>query len=233
MIASVGDGDMRTTWDELAERPAEVYVGDPSAAARELEHLFGRLGADPRGGVCVEIGSGPGRMTSYLAERFERVIAVDVSPAMLERARRAVTAPNVELRPVSGERLDGIADGIADTIVCYLVLQHLPRRRVVKAYFAEIGRVLAPHGEAFVQLPVLERGVVPRLWRALRSVALPALSLVARDPARRAAFRGVRLTERELERGLADARLRVDATDAGPDAPYRHSVDRFLRLRRA
>jgi SAM-dependent methyltransferase len=233
MIAGVRERDMRTTWDELAGRPAEVYVGDPSAAARELEHLFGRLGADPRGGVCLEIGSGPGRMTPYLAERFDRVIAVDVSPAMLERARRAVTAVNVEFTPVSGERLDGIPNEAANTIVCYLVLQHLPHRRVVTAYLAEIARVLAPGGEAFVQLPLLQGGWRPRGWRTLRSLALPVLSRVTRDPARRAAFRGVRLTERELQRGLARAGLLVVATDTGPDAPYRHSVDRFLRLRPA
>jgi SAM-dependent methyltransferase len=223
---------MRTTWDELAERPPEVYVGDPSGARRELDDLFARLGAEPRGGTCVEIGSGPGRMTAYLAEHFDRVVALDVSPVMLERARAAVDASNVEFRAVSGERLDGVADGVADAVVCYLVLQHLPRRAVVLAYLHEIARVLAPAGEAYVQLPLLRRGVAPRAWRALRSVAVPALAVVSREPARRAAFRGVRLTGRELERGLADAGLLVVATDVGADAPYRHSVDRFLRLRR-
>lgn len=233
MIPSVSDRDMRATWDELAGRPTELYVGDPAGARRELEHLFSRLGADPRGGVCVEIGSGPGRMTPYLAERFERVLALDVSPAMLERARQTLTAANVDLRAISGERLDGVDTGVADTVVCYLVLQHLPRRELVVTYLREIGRILAPEGEAFVQVPVLERGLKPRLWRAFRRIAVPPASLVSRDPARRAAFRGVRLTEHELARGLASAGLHTIATDVGPDAPYRHSVDRFLRLRRA
>ena len=101
-------------------------------------------------------------MTAHLAERFDRVLALDVSPVMLARARTAVTAPNVEFRVVSGERLDGVADGVADAVVCYLVLQHLPRRAVVVAYLHEIARVLAPAGEAFVQLPVLRRGLAPR-----------------------------------------------------------------------
>jgi hypothetical protein len=34
--------------------------------------------------------------------------------------------------------------------VCYLVLQHLPIRRLVVGYLAEFARVLAPEGEAFV-----------------------------------------------------------------------------------
>ncbi|MGH3131088.1 MAG: class I SAM-dependent methyltransferase, partial [Gaiellaceae bacterium] len=97
---------MRTTWDALASAETEVYVGDPARGDEELAALLGRLGADPRGGVCVEVGCGPGRMTAALAARFDRVLAVDVSPAMIERARAAVDARNVDFRTVSGERLD-------------------------------------------------------------------------------------------------------------------------------
>ena len=129
---------MRRTWDALAGADTSVYVGDPATGAAELEGLFGRLGADPRGGTCVEVGCGPGRMTGALAERFDRVIGLDVSPAMLERAREAVPNENVEFRAVSGERLDGVEDAIADALVCYLVLQHLPSRQVVRSYLARV-----------------------------------------------------------------------------------------------
>jgi SAM-dependent methyltransferase len=222
---------MRATWDALAAAETEVYVGDPASAVRELQDLFARLGADPRGGTCVEVGCGPGRMTGALAATFDRVIAVDVSPAMVERARAAVHRPNVEFRVVSGDRLDGIDDESADAVVCYLVLQHLPSRGVVMSYLREFARVLKPAGEAFVQLPVLDVGVVPRAWRASRSVLVPALARLRRDPASAAAFRGFRLTRAELDRGLAGAGLRVVADDVGPDAPYRHATDLFLRLR--
>jgi SAM-dependent methyltransferase len=214
---------MRAVWDALAAAETEVYVGDPARGEEELASLFGRLGADPRGGVCVEVGCGPGRMTGALAERFDRVVAVDVSPGMIARAREEVTAPNVAFREVSGERLDGVADASADVAVCYLVLQHLPSRRLVRAYVREVARVLRPGGEAFVQLPVLDGGLVPRLWRGLRTP-------VARIS--KPALRGVRLTRRELDSAIAGAGLTVVATDAGPDSPYRFSTDLFLRLRR-
>lgn len=224
---------MRTTWDALAGRATELYVGDPASGRKELDDLFARLGADPHGGVCLEIGCGPGRMTGALAERFDRVLAVDVSPAMLEHARAAVPEPSVDFRLVSGERLDGVADGAADVAVCYLVLQHLPTRAVVLAYLGELARTLAPSGHAFVQVPVLDDGLRPRLWRALRTLAVPVVARLTGDPARAGAFRGYRLTRGELDRGLARAGLRVVATGAGPDAPYRHSRDLFLRLERA
>lgn len=224
--------DARTTWDALASEPTEVYVGDPARGEEELAALFGRLGADPRGGMCVEVGCGPGRMTGALAARFDCVVALDVSPAMLARAREAVTAPNVEFRVVSGERLDGVADASADVVVCYLVLQHLPRRGAVRAYLKEFARVLAPDGCAFVQLPLLEPGLRPRLWRLLRALGVPALERLSREPSRAAAFRGYRLTGSELDDALETAGLHVAARDHGPDAPYRWSRDVFLRLER-
>jgi SAM-dependent methyltransferase len=218
--------EMRRTWDALAGAESAVYVGDPARGAEELGGLFGRLGADPRGGTCVEVGCGPGRMTGALAERFDRVIAVDVSPAMLDRARARVAADNVTFMLVSGERLDGLDDIVADALVCYLVLQHLPSRKVVASYLREFARVLAPFGEAFVQVPVLG-GVLGRAWRAARN----PLVRLSRRPDRAAAFRGFRLTRAELDRELPAAGLRVLAADEGPSA-YRFSRDRFLRLAR-
>jgi SAM-dependent methyltransferase len=221
---------MRATWDALASDP-DAYVGDPERGRSELESLFARLGADPRGGTCLEVGCGPGRMTPPLAERFDTVLAVDVSPAMLEQARRAVEdGARVEFRTVSGELLDTVEDGSADVLVCYLVLQHLPTRRAVVAYLSEFARVLTPRGEAFVQLPVLEDGALPRAWRALRGALVPLTGFLG--PTRRMEFRGFRLTRGELDEALARAGLRVVASDAGPDAPYRYSVDLFLRLTR-
>jgi len=221
---------MRTTWDAAAASPRlDDYVGDPATARAELEGLFGRLDDDPRGGACVEVGCGPGRMTPYLAERFERVIAVDVSPAMLERARLAVPAENVEFRLVSGDRLDSVEDGIADVLVCYLVLQHLPRRDVVLAYLHELGRVLAPGGRGFVQIPVLASGFRPRLWRLARRVAVP-LSRLGGEVEQQPSYRGFRLTEKELAQGLASAGLHATARDESPESPYRYAREVFLRL---
>jgi ubiquinone/menaquinone biosynthesis C-methylase UbiE len=218
--------EMRRTWDALAAGDPAVYVGAPARGAQELADLFGRLGGDPRGGTCIEVGCGPGRMTSALAQRFDVVIAVDVSQAMLEQAHANVTVANVRFQLVSGERLDGVADRIADTLVCYLVLQHLPDARVVSSHLREFARVLATDGEAFVQIPVLE-GWVGRTRRLLRK---PIVRL-ARRPQHGAAFRGYRLTGAELERALDDAGLRVSAEDEGPSS-YRSCRDRFLRLTR-
>ena len=225
---------MRTTWDAAAASDhVDEFVGDPATARAELEGLFGRLGADPRGGICVEVGCGPGRMTGVLAERFDRVVAVDVSEGMLERARSAVTAPNVDFRLVAGDRLETVEDVIADTLVCYLVLQHLPERRVVLRYLREFARVLSPGGSAFVQLPVMDDGIRPRMWRLARTVAVPVSAVFRREVTDRAAYRGTRLTEAELQAGLAAAGLRAAARDESSESPYRYAREMFLRLEHA
>jgi ubiquinone/menaquinone biosynthesis C-methylase UbiE len=224
---------MRTTWDAAAASDrVDEYVGDPATAERELGSVFARLGDDPRGGTCIEVGCGPGRMTGLLAQRFDRVIAVDVSPGMLERARGAVDADNVDFRAVSGSRLDTVAGGEADVVLCYLVLQHLPSRSVVSSYLAEFCRALRPGGKAFVQLPVLRPGVLPRSWRAARGLAVPVTSRLRSGITGRAAYRGFRLTEPELARAVAAAGLRVTARDESPASPYRYAREVFLRLER-
>lgn len=180
----------------------------------------------------MEVGCGFGRMTQPLAERFDRVVALDVSPRMLELARASVTAPNVEFALVSGSSLEPVADGVVDVLVCYLVLQHLPRRRLIAVYLREFARVLAPGARAFVQLPVLGAGARTRLWRVGRGLGVPLLA--ARGGiARRPAYRGYRLTEAELERALAAAGLRVAARDQSPTSPYRYAREVFLKLERA
>jgi ubiquinone/menaquinone biosynthesis C-methylase UbiE len=171
-------------------------------------------------------------MTGHLAERFDRVIAVDVSPAMLELARAAVAATNVEFRRVSGSRLDAVEGGVADVVVCYLVLQHLPTRAVVDSYLCEFARVLAPRGRAFVQIPVLGAGLRPRAWRLGRNVVVPLAGRIRGGVAGRPEFRGSRLTDTELVRALSAAGLRVAARDESPASPYRYAREVFLRLER-
>lgn len=222
---------MRQTWDAAARaEEVDAYVGDPQTAEAELGGLLGRLGDDGRGGTCVEVGCGPGRMTGLLAVRFELVVAVDVSAEMLDLARSRVTATNVDFRAVGGERLDSVKSGIADVLVCYLVLQHLPSREVVTSYLAEFGRVLAPGGRAFVQIPVIVPGLRSSAWRGLRRAVLPVETRLRGDVSSQAAYRGIRLDDRELEAALAAAGLRVAARDESANSPYRYAREVFLRL---
>src|SRR2546427_932325 len=56
---------------------------------RTLERLL------PSGARVLDLGGGPGRWTIWLARRGHHVVLADLSPAMLEIARREVAAANV------------------------------------------------------------------------------------------------------------------------------------------
>jgi SAM-dependent methyltransferase len=111
----------------------------------------------------LEIGCGIGRMTRPIAARARRVLALDVSAEMLERARDE----NPELRNVTwmhgdGTSLGEIADGSVDACVSHVVLQHIPDPEVILGYVTEMGRVLRPGAWAGFQVSNDERVHVQR-----------------------------------------------------------------------
>jgi ubiquinone/menaquinone biosynthesis C-methylase UbiE len=57
---------------------------------RTLERLL------PAGARVLDLGGGPGRWTIWLADRGHTVVLADLSPAMLEIARREIAAAGVE-----------------------------------------------------------------------------------------------------------------------------------------
>ncbi len=225
----------RRTWDLVAQSGSDALIGDPRRAAAELDSLFGRLGGQPPGDSrCLEVGCGSGRMTLELVRRFADVTAVDISAAMIERAKATLEAhgaPQPTFLLVSGETLEPVPDRWAEVLVCFLVLQHLPSRRNVLRYIEEIERVLTPGGEAFVQIPVLRPHPRARLWRRVRHGLVRLQDAVTANPRWTPAYRGFRVTDRELRQALDETGLEVAASDRADTSPYRFCDEVFLRLR--
>ena len=96
---------------------------------QRLERWLERSGISVKAnGVCIEYGCGVGRISEWLANRFGKVIAMDISASHLELARRRANARNVrgvEYVNVSNrgdlQKLRG-----ADLFYSIIVLQHNP-----------------------------------------------------------------------------------------------------------
>lgn len=91
-------------------------------------------------GDALDAACGTGRHTAHLHQRGHRVIGIDATPEMLERARARV--PGADLREGELESLPLDAASV-DLAVCALALSHLPE---VAPAVAELTRVLRPGG---------------------------------------------------------------------------------------
>lgn len=153
---------MGAFWDERARENAAYFVdneldyndsdlerfwaGGAVVVDGFAEQLGFTIGADED---LVEIGCGIGRLTRELAARARSVVAFDVSPEMLARARAHNSElAGVDWRQTEGSTLTGVADASIDGVFSHVVFQHVPDPEITYSYVREMGRVLRPGGWA-------------------------------------------------------------------------------------
>lgn len=216
---------MRAYWDERARINAAWYVDttldfdapdmDRFFDSGEQIVAFALDGAPflPRSEVALEIGAGLGRISRALADRYERVIGLDLSEEMLRRARSAVPEERVLFLVGDGVSLAPIRDSSVDLLLTFTVFQHIPDVSVIERYIVESGRVLRPGGLAVFQW---NNQRWAWFWRLRRSLA-PALDRLGlqRDLHGRCVpeFMGSRVPLRRIRRALDRAGLRARRTE--------------------
>ncbi len=141
--------DAGLAWQvDVWDRMAEVYQREiDSRFGPVIEHLMAR--ADPRPGETIlDLGTGTGSVAIVAAARVGpggRVIAVDLSPEMLDKARARIDAAslaNVELAEGRAEAIPA-PDASHDAVLASLSLMYVIDRA---AAAREIARVLRPGG---------------------------------------------------------------------------------------
>jgi SAM-dependent methyltransferase len=126
----VADEYARRIYDELQRKPLDRQLLDAFAARVR--------GA----GVACDLGCGPGHVARYLHERGVEVCGVDLSPAMVECARRL----NPDIRFSQGDMLAlDVGDGAWAGIAAFYVIIHVPPGEMVPA-LRELWRVQRPGG---------------------------------------------------------------------------------------
>jgi len=177
---------MREFWDAKAAENAHYYISsyrdyddqDPEQfwawGEKLIDRFLSESGIAFRGDESVlEIGCGIGRMTAPLSRRFGRVVAVDVSPAMIEQARANLSErENVELHAGNGSDLGFCGDASVDLVFSYITLQHIPDVEIVMNYIREAGRVLKTGGHFYFQVNHMPKTLRERLRLRSRLRAL-------------------------------------------------------------
>jgi ubiquinone/menaquinone biosynthesis C-methylase UbiE len=232
---------LQREWDDLArEDPLWVVLSTDDGkfggwdteefletGAREVADVLARaerLGLPQRRGRALDFGCGVGRATGALAASFDEVVGVDISEAMIARARELhADRAGCTFVVADAPDLSAFADGEFDLVHTRIVLQHQHSDEAIERYLAELVRVLDSEGLLVFQLPAglpLAVRLQPRrrLYRLLSRAGLRPRTLYWRLGLHPMAMRA--LPEERVREVLADAGARVLDVEARRDPGY-------------
>jgi ubiquinone/menaquinone biosynthesis C-methylase UbiE len=134
--------ETRTAYDTVAADYADL-LRDELAGSPVDRALLGVLAEQVQrrgGGPVADLGCGPGRITTHLAALGLDVFGIDLSPAMVDVARR--THPQLRFEVGSLDQLELPDGGLAGALAWYSLIHTPPQR--LPAVLAEVARVLRP-----------------------------------------------------------------------------------------
>ena len=139
---------VQRAYDAVAPTYAAHFPGTEPEAPLDLAMVdaFATAVATSENKRVLDAGCGTGRMSRYVADRGCHVEGVDLSPGMVEQARRAQPDLRFEVAELGAlPRADATFDGV---LLWYSTIHTPPAGQ--PAIFAEAARVLRRHGHLLV-----------------------------------------------------------------------------------
>ncbi len=99
--------------------------------------------------VALEIGPGGGRWTRYMLD-FSKVYIIDFHQELLDQLKKSYRNDNLVFIKNSGSDFPGVPDNSVDFVFSFGVFVHLDEE-LIRAYLAEMRRVLKPGGNGLLQ----------------------------------------------------------------------------------
>ena len=138
--------EIQNTWDALAE-DWNAHIGFEGDTNRRLnsDPVLWKFAGDVSGKNVLDAGCGTGYLSRKLADEGASVTGVDISPRMIEIARKQLQNDHPEINFIidSCSILQNIPDGNFDLIISNYVLMDLPD---VKETLLSFHRVLKVNG---------------------------------------------------------------------------------------
>lgn len=140
----------RDGYDGVVELYASLFGGrlEEQPFSRGMVSTFAELVRKSGNARVADVGCGPGHVTGLLGEMGLEAVGFDLSPGMVEYARRAEAGPRFEVARM--EALP-VADGAFGGVVAHYSVIHTPPPEL-PGLLAEQVRVLAPGGLFLVSL---------------------------------------------------------------------------------
>jgi uncharacterized protein YceH (UPF0502 family) len=137
------DAKVRATYDAVATAYADRLAAELDRKPFD-RWLLERLAALAAGRPVVDVGTGPGHVAAYLAAAGADASGVDLSPGMVEEARRRFPDLRFSVGDLTGLLRPPAASGWG-AITAWYALVHLAGSEVAPA-IGSLARVLAPGG---------------------------------------------------------------------------------------
>jgi len=102
-------------------------------------------------GIALDFGCGMGRLTQGLAVYFDKAVGIDISPTMIELAKKSTDDERISFELGQLESLDASNESV-DFLYSYIVFQHLGKASIL-IFIKEFIRVLKVGGLAVFQVP--------------------------------------------------------------------------------
>ncbi|OEU92121.1 methyltransferase [Streptomyces abyssalis] len=136
--------DTRASYDADAVSYADEVrdLTERLPAERDVMALFAERVRANGGGPVADVGCGPGRITAHLRNLGVDAFGIDLSPRMIEVARRE--HPGLRFEVGSMTQLD-LADGSLAALIAWYSVIHVPDH-AIGAVLAGFRRVLRPGG---------------------------------------------------------------------------------------
>ncbi|MFI5286492.1 MAG: class I SAM-dependent methyltransferase [Candidatus Dormibacteria bacterium] len=144
---AVTDAYVERVHDELRHKPLDRAL--LTAFAEQVQDEFG-----PGASVC-DAGCGPGHVAGFLAALGLAVTGIDLSPAMVERAR--ALHPGIAFDVGTMTSLDA-ADGWRRGLIAFYSIIHLTSELEIRAALSEFHRTIAERGLLLIAVHLGEHG---------------------------------------------------------------------------
>ena len=145
--------DKKYISENIENNKEEFFLTGEDYVESRLEIIERHIGKISKN-RALDFGCGVGRLVEPLARRFTEVVGLDISPSMLEKARK--NAVDHRLNNVTYDLSDDVltnARGTFDFVHTYIVLQHIPTKRGMGILRGLLERV-APGGVASLHVCV-------------------------------------------------------------------------------
>jgi len=133
---------MKSVWSESSEA-AKYSAKRPEHPVAIVDNVLAFLRKKYAGpmSLALDVGCGTGMSTCNLFGKFDNILGVDLSAAMIEQAKKSYPADSVEFK-VSGAETLPVEDCSVQTVLVGRAIHYFDQ----KTFFQEVNRILVPGG---------------------------------------------------------------------------------------